>query len=104
MLLVCYSPQLRTAQKVGRLVQLIIFLNHLLHYVQFTVLGTVKKANSMRFNVFNTFSYVIQLPNQNKQQQTNLEECCLPGRGAVWVYYKPMFWKNVSPPSSGQKK
>jgi hypothetical protein len=29
------------------------------------------------------------------------EECRLLGRGAVWIYYKPTFRRNVSPPSSG---
>jgi hypothetical protein len=32
------------------------------------------------------------------------EECSVLGCGALWVYYKPMFRRNVSPPFSGQKK
>jgi hypothetical protein len=31
------------------------------------------------------------------------EECLLLGCGDVWVYYKPTFRRNMSPPSSGQK-
>jgi hypothetical protein len=29
------------------------------------------------------------------------EECHLLGYGTKWVYYKPTFWGNMSPPSSG---
>jgi hypothetical protein len=32
------------------------------------------------------------------------EECRLMGCGTVWVYYKPTFRRNMSPPSSGYKK
>jgi hypothetical protein len=31
----------------------------------------------------------------------SIEECRLLGCGTVWVYYKPTFRRNVSPPSSG---
>jgi hypothetical protein len=33
-----------------------------------------------------------------------LEELRLLGCGAVWVCYEPMFRRNISPPSSEQKK
>jgi hypothetical protein len=32
---------------------------------------------------------------------SKIEECRLLGWGAVWVYYKPTFRRNVLPPSSG---
>jgi hypothetical protein len=41
---------------------------------------------------------------QDKEHVFVLEKCHLLGCGAVWVYYKPMFQRNVPPPSSGQKK
>jgi hypothetical protein len=31
------------------------------------------------------------------------EECPLLEYGAVWVYYKPTFRRNISPPSSGYR-
>jgi hypothetical protein len=35
------------------------------------------------------------------QVEGNDIECRVLGCDAVWVYYKPMFRKNFSPPSSG---
>jgi hypothetical protein len=52
-------------------------------------------------------AFMLKVGMLEKAQKNNLikhEKVRLLGCGAVWVYYEWMFRRNVSPPSSGQKK
>jgi hypothetical protein len=58
-------------------------------------------SDSLRNYVPDFYNCYMQI---NTEINNNFEQCRLLGCGAVWVYYKPPFRRNVSPQSSGYKK